>query len=78
MTTTEIKKRVISKINRATDNELLMDIYKLLNPVFKDNEVYRLSDHHKLAIHTAIKQIADGEYLTNEQAQNDIKEWLKK
>jgi hypothetical protein len=78
MTTIEMKNQVIGKINQITDKELLMDVYKLLNDSFNDDDVYRLSDNHKLAIDTAIEQIKSGDYLTNDQANKEIDEWLNK
>ena len=78
MTTIEINNQVIGKINQLTDNELLMDIYKLLNTSFIDPEIYRLSDNHKIAIDTAISQINNGDFLTVEQSNKEINEWLNK
>ncbi len=78
MTAIEMKNQVIGKINQMTDNELLMDIYKLLNNSFIDPEIYRLSDNHKIAIDTAISQIDYGDFLTNEQSNKEVNEWLNK
>jgi hypothetical protein len=78
MTTIEMKNQVIGKINQMTDNELLMDVYKLLNDSPMDTEVYRLSDNQKVAIDTAIDQINNGDFLTSEQANKEINEWLNK
>lgn len=78
MTTIEMKNQVIGKINQLTDNELLMDVYKLLNDSPLDTEIYRLSDNQKAAIDTAIEQINNGVFLTSEQANKEINEWLNK
>jgi hypothetical protein len=78
MTTIEMKDQVIGKINQLSDMELLMDVYKLLNDNFSDSEIYRLSDNHKAAIDTAITQIANGDFLTNEQSNKEINEWLNR
>ena len=76
MTTIEMKDQVIGRINQLSDMELLMDVYKLLNDNFSDSEIYRLSDNHKTAIDTAITQIENGDFLTNEQSNKQIDEWL--
>lgn len=60
MKTTEIRGKVIGKINQTTDDELLMDISKLVNESFVDPDVYRLSDGHKTAIETALGQVENG------------------
>ena len=78
MTTVEMKNQVIGKINQMTDNELLMDVYRLLNDSFVDLDVYRLSDNHKIAIDKAMSQIENGDFLTNEHANKEINEWLNK
>ena len=76
MTTIEMKNQVIVKINQLTDNELLMDVYKLLDDSLMDSDVYKLSDNHKTAIDRAISQIENGDFLTNDQANKEITEWL--
>jgi len=76
MTTIEMKNQVIGKINQLTDNELLMDVYKLLDDSFVESDVYKLSDNHKIAIDRAISQIDNGDFLTNDQANKEISEWL--
>ena len=76
MTTIEMKNQVIGKINQLTDNELLMDVYKLLDDSLVDSDVYKLSDNHKIAIDRAISQIDNGDFLTNDQANKEINEWL--
>jgi hypothetical protein len=78
MTTIEMKNQVIGKINQLTDNELLMDVYKLLNDNLEDSDIYKLSDNHKIAINTAISQIDNGDFLTNDQSNKEINEWLNK
>ena len=78
MTIIEMKNQVIGKINQLTENELLMDVYKLLDDSIVDSEIYLLSDNHKAAIDAAINQINCGEFLTNEQANKEVNEWLNK
>ena len=78
MTTIEMKNQVIGKINQLTDNELLMDINKLLDHNLIDSDVYKLSDNHKIAIDRAITQIDNGDFLTNDQVNKEINEWLNK
>lgn len=78
MTTIEMKNQVIGKIKQLTDKELLMDVYKLLDDSIVDSEIYRLSDDQKIAIETAINQINNGDFLTSEQSNKEINEWLNK
>jgi len=78
MTTNELKHKVIDKINGLSDDGILKDLIRLIEDSTDDNEIYRLSDNHKNAINTAIDQIEKGDYLTNEQSNRQIDEWLNK
>lgn len=77
MTTVDLKRRVIGRINKVNDYSLLMDLMRILDDR-DDNEIHRLSHSHKIAIQTAINQIENGEFLTNDQADKEIDEWLNK
>ena len=78
MTSIELKNKVIGKINQLNDDEILNEIYKLLDDNDEDTEIFQLSENHKIAIEIARNQIDKGEYLTNEQANKEIREWLNK
>lgn len=78
MTTNELRHKVINRINELDDDSLLKDLIRLIEDSIDDNEIVRLSDNHKNAIHIAIDQIEKGEYLTNEQSNKQIDEWLNK
>jgi hypothetical protein len=78
MTTKELRHKVIDKIKEVDDKNLLYDLIRLIDDSFADNETYRLSDKHKDAVYKAIDQIENGDYLTNEQSNKMIDEWLNK
>ncbi len=78
MTTKELRHKVINKINKLDDENLLNDLIRLIDDSTEDKEIYRLSDNHKKAINIAIDQIENGDYLTNKQSNNQIDEWLNK
>jgi len=78
MTSIELKNKVISKISQINDDEILKQIYQLIDDSFEDTEIYQLSENHKSAIEIAKNQIDKGEYLTNEQAKKEIGKWLNK
>jgi predicted transcriptional regulator len=77
MTTIVLKRRVIDEVNKVNDESILMDLMRLLNDN-DDNEIHRLSDKHKRAVQTAINKIENGNFVTNDQANNEIEEWLRK
>ena len=78
MTTKELKKRVIGKIHQINDDELLADVYKLLENREEEAITFTISDDHKIAIELAKSQISSGDVISNEEANKEIEEWLKK
>lgn len=78
MTTKELKHQLIERVNKLNDEDILMDLIRLIDIESIDNDIYALSDNHKLAIENAIGQIKNGEYLTNEQSNKETVEWLNK
>ncbi len=76
MSTIELRKRLIDKIQKTDDDNLLQEAYRLLELGTEDIEPYRLSEDQKNAIKEARQQIKDGQFLTNDQADKEIDEWL--
>ncbi len=72
-----LKERLIEKINKTKDLKTLEEIYRLLDINF-DDDIYVLSDEQRAAIKEAEEQIANGQFLTSEQAQKQTEEWLKR
>jgi len=78
MSATELKLQIINKVSSITDELILEEIYRLVNIESKMDSIYRLTDEEKKAIELGLKDIAEGRVYTSEQADNMIKEWLKK
>jgi hypothetical protein len=78
MSTTELRKRLIDKIQKTDNENLLQEAYRLLELETKDIEIYKLSDDQRRAIAEARQQIKAGQFLTNDQADKEIDEWLNK
>jgi hypothetical protein len=78
MTIQELRLKVIDKVNKLDDDSLLNDLIRLIDDNENDDEKYELSDNHKKAINRAVDQIENGDYLTNEQSNNQINEWLNR
>jgi hypothetical protein len=73
----ELKEKLINSINKTDNEELLHEVYRLLEIENEDIEVYKLSDEQRKAISISQQQIINGEFLTNQEADNQIEEWLK-
>ena len=78
MTVFELKKRLITRINLTDNNKLLEEMIRLIENEETDLTVYELSRQQKNTIEEAQDQYKKGENLTNEQANNEIDEWLGK
>ncbi len=78
MKTVEIKKKLINEINSSNNTDLLEELYIYLNQENTIQKPFKLSHEQNLAIEEGRRQIKAGEYLTNEQANEEIEEWLNK
>ena len=78
MTALELKQRLIRKINQSHNNEILEEMYRLIANEDTDNNLYELSDEQKSAVEEAQLQFKNGQFLNDEQADNEIEEWLGK
>lgn len=78
MTVTELRKKLIGKINQTENNEILEEMYRLLVNEETDNSIYELSDEQKNAVEEAREQFKNGQFLKSEQADKEIEEWLDK
>jgi hypothetical protein len=78
MSTVELKKRLIDTIQKTENKNLLEEAFRLLELEAEDIEVYKLSDDQKSVVNEARLQFKSGKFLTNDQADNEIDEWLNK
>lgn len=76
MTAKELKKSLIHKIDISENNELLEEMYRLIANEETDICVYELSEEQLKAVEEGQLQYKKGEFLTEEQADKDIEEWL--
>ena len=78
MSTIELRKLLIEKIQLTDDDKLLEKASRLLEVEIEESDVYILNDKQKEAIEEGRKQIIKGEYLTDEESNKEIDEWLSK
>ena len=78
MTVTELRKRLIGKINQTENNEILEEMYRLIVNEETDDSIYALSDEQINAVEEAQEQFKNGQFLKSEQADKEIEEWLDK
>ena len=78
MSTVELRKKLIEKIKKTENGELLEEAYRLLELGTEDLEIYKLTEEQRTAISKGRLQIKNGKSLTDDQANNEIDEWLDK
>jgi len=78
MSSVELKKRLIDKIQKTENEDLLKEAVRLLELETEDIDIYKLNDGQRKAIHEAREQISQGQFLTDDQANREIDEWLSK
>ena len=78
MSAIELKERLIEKIQATDDKNILEEAYRLLEIESVEMEIYKFDDDLKRQIEIARLQINEGQFLTNDQANNEIDEWLNK
>jgi hypothetical protein len=78
MSTVELRERLIDKIQKTEDDQLLEEACRLLEMEEAESDIYMLNGEQKEAIELSRQQIKEGKYLTDEQANQEIDEWLEK
>jgi len=79
MSTAEIKKELIAKIESTENYEILVEATRLLDMQLNESEeLYPLTSEMESAIEESRIQIQKGQYLTHKEANKEIDEWLEK
>ena len=73
MTTITLKNYLVSKISKIEDDSILVKIKTIID---QNEEVYILSDSQIQKIENSRKQIEDGNFLTQEEMDKKVEEWL--
>jgi hypothetical protein len=78
MSTIELRKKLIDKIKSTENRTLLEEALRLLALESDDSEIYVLSTDQLNSVQEAQAQIKNGKLLTDDQANQEIDEWLGK
>ena len=76
MSTLELKRLLISKIDDIDDEELLKAVYKLLDYKSSSGDIYVLSKEEEKEIDKGIQQVKEGKTISDEDVQKEIDKWL--
>jgi len=78
MTVVELKEKLIAKINSTNDVELLDELSWIIDVEEPSSEPYKMSQGEIDAVREGLEQIKNGQYVSDEEANSQIEEWLKK
>ena len=67
MSTLELQKQLISKIQITTDQDVLESVLRLLEFETSSDETYFLNENQKAAIVNARQQVANGQFYTDDE-----------
>ena len=76
MSTLELKEKLISRILQTESRTILNEIFRLLELEEAGPEEVKLTPAQKKAILEGQADIENGRFLTNEQADKEIRQWL--
>jgi predicted transcriptional regulator len=78
MSTPELKSKIISHVQQSEDENLLTEIYNLIQAEVDLNKVYVLTEYEKSMVEEGLNDVREGRTYTSEKANELLKEWLKK
>ena len=76
MTTLELKKKLIKRINSIEDELLLQEVSRLIDAGDDESDIYYFTEEESRAIEEARESYKRGEFLTDEEANKEVDEWL--
>lgn len=74
----ELKRKLIQRINSLENKVLLEEMCRMVGIPIEGDDIYYLSEEQLKAVEEAQKQYENGQYLTDEEADKEINEWLGK
>lgn len=77
MSASQLKNLVIDKIYGIEDEDFLAALKKILDSSVSREVAYSLTDEQRQAVREGKRQIADGEFVSNEKLEETERRWLK-
>ena len=78
MSTAELKEKLIAEINKTDNDELLIQISHLIELESNAVAIYEMSPGEIEAVEDGFNQIKNGQWISDEEANRQVGEWLKK
>jgi len=77
MTTIQIRQKVIDKISKIEDIELLKALKKIVDTLDISSNVYEMTNDEINAVNEGREQIKQGKFIDNSDLEKEEDEWLK-
>jgi hypothetical protein len=77
MTITEIQKDIMNQILVVDDELILEEVNRILHIPMNNKEVFALSEDQMDILDTRAQKVANGNFITDEQSEQDLDKWLK-
>jgi hypothetical protein len=78
MSTAELKVRLIKEISDSDDEQLLKDVFRLLEIGRDEPTPYLFTDEQITTVNETLEEVKAGKFLTEEEANKRTNEWLEK
>lgn len=78
MTVKDLKQKLIRRIDQSENSELLEEMYRIIADEESDGSLYELLEDQIRAVEEGQLQYKEGKFLTSDQADKDVDEWLGK
>ena len=78
MSVTELKLQIINKISSIEDKLVLQEIFKLVEIESEMDSIYRLTNEERKSLEAGLNDVKKGRVYSSEDADNMVKEWLRK
>lgn len=76
MTVNDLKQKLINRIDQSENRELLEEMYRIIANEESVESLYELSEDQIRAVEEGQLQYKEGKFLTSEQADKEVDEWL--
>jgi hypothetical protein len=78
MNTSDKKEEILQKLQSTTDEQLIEEVYELLNPnaAVEGIQINDLPQELQTKINRAFDDYKNGRYITHEQMKQKVEQWL--
>ena len=76
MSTAELRRKLIERINRSRRPELLKEVYRLMGTDTDDLEVFKVTPEQRRSIAKGLKAAKEGKVIPAKDADREIDAWF--